>query len=312
MRAMASEPGIVCSSAGGRLGPVVLTRTSIPPSTPRASASALTTASSSVASTRTKVTEAPGTLARQVAAAASPRSGLRPKSTSRQPASANCAAASRPTPAVPPRMATPASPRGSVLIGALPFSARRASEHEGVIAVQRAVPLRAAGGAQGRQELGIDQREMRQVRRDVVLMEDRLDRAGVLTRPAGDALLGMDVEHALAGVDAVDRARGQAGAVDAVDARFGDHIGHRMNSGSRVRKSRPVTALAHRIAPCAAALVPTSVWVTGSPVKPGVADTPYSRSVSTHMYHSTTSSNCGYCVRRKAIWESISASTSSR
>jgi hypothetical protein len=60
----------------------------------------------------------------------------------------------------------------------------------------------------------------------VVLVEDRLDRADRFTRAAVDAFVGMDVEGAATFVDAVDRAFLDAGAVLEVDARQRDHIGH--------------------------------------------------------------------------------------
>jgi hypothetical protein len=59
---------------------------------------------------------------------------------------------------------------------------------------------------------------------DVVFVEDRLDRADRLAGAAVDAFVGVDVEHPLALVDAVDRAFLDAALVLDVDARFGDHI----------------------------------------------------------------------------------------
>ena len=61
----------------------------------------------------------------------------------------------------------------------------------------------------------------------VVLVEDRLDRADRLARPAVHALVRVDVEHPLALVDAVDRALVDAGTVEHVHARQGDDVGHR-------------------------------------------------------------------------------------
>src|SRR5690606_16022124 len=60
----------------------------------------------------------------------------------------------------------------------------------------------------------------------VVLVEDRLDRADRLARTAVDALVGVDVQHPLALVDAVDRTFVDAGAVLDVHTRLGDHVGH--------------------------------------------------------------------------------------
>ena len=61
----------------------------------------------------------------------------------------------------------------------------------------------------------------------VVLVEDRLDRADRLAGAAVDALVGVDVEHPLALVDAVDGALLDARLVQHVDARLGDDVGHR-------------------------------------------------------------------------------------
>src|SRR6266545_434061 len=63
--------------------------------------------------------------------------------------------------------------------------------------------------------------------RDVVLVEDRLHRADGLAGAAVHALVGVDVEHAVALVDAVDRALLDAGLVLHVDAGLGDDVGHR-------------------------------------------------------------------------------------
>src|SRR6266571_6946 len=60
----------------------------------------------------------------------------------------------------------------------------------------------------------------------VVLVEDRLHRADRLTGAAVHALIRMDVEHALALVDAVDRALLDAGLVEQVDARLRDDVCH--------------------------------------------------------------------------------------
>ena len=78
--------------------------------------------------------------------------------------------------------------------------------------------------------------------RGVVLVEDRLDRADRLAGTAVDALVGVDVEHPLALVDAVDRALVDAGPVLQVDARLGDDVGHRVPPGAareRVRADQP-------------------------------------------------------------------------
>src|SRR5262249_61888606 len=60
--------------------------------------------------------------------------------------------------------------------------------------------------------------------RHVVLVEDRLDRADRLARPAVDTLVRMDVEHPVTFVDAVDRALLDAGLVEQIDAGVGDAV----------------------------------------------------------------------------------------
>jgi hypothetical protein len=61
---------------------------------------------------------------------------------------------------------------------------------------------------------------------DVVVVEDGLDRADGLAGAAVHALVGVDVEHAVAFVDAVDRAFLDAGLVLDVDAGLADDVGH--------------------------------------------------------------------------------------
>jgi len=61
----------------------------------------------------------------------------------------------------------------------------------------------------------------------VILVVDCLDRADRLAGAAVDALVRMDIEGAVALVDAVDRALVNAGAVLHIDAGQRDHIGHR-------------------------------------------------------------------------------------
>src|SRR2546428_4053468 len=62
--------------------------------------------------------------------------------------------------------------------------------------------------------------------RRLVLGEDRLHRTHRLTRPAVDALVGMDEELRVALVNAIDGAHLHAGLVLDVDAGFSDHIRH--------------------------------------------------------------------------------------
>ena len=61
---------------------------------------------------------------------------------------------------------------------------------------------------------------------NVVLVVDRLDGADGLARTAVDTLVGLDVEHAIALVDAVDGALVDAGAIFEIDAGLGDDVCH--------------------------------------------------------------------------------------
>src|SRR5207247_10014474 len=91
---------------------------------------------------------------------------------------------------------------------------------------------RAAGRADAAhvvgEELRVDRGELLPLRGDVVLVEDRGDRAHRLAGAAVQALVGLDVEHPAALVDAVHRALVDAGAVLHVDAGFGDGVRHRI------------------------------------------------------------------------------------
>src|SRR5215211_5387181 len=84
---------------------------------------------------------------------------------------------------------------------------------------------RGAIGEPGR----VDLRVARPFGRDLVLREDRVDRALRLARPAVDALVRVDEQlsvDALLLVDAVDRTDGDTGDIQHVDARLGDDVGH--------------------------------------------------------------------------------------
>src|SRR3954453_14309426 len=100
------------------------------------------------------------------------------------------------------------------------------SGHQGVVLVD----LADLGGTTGRaeivEELDVGLVVVLPLVRGVVLVEDRLDRADRLARTAVDALVGVDVEHPGALVDAVDRALLDAGAVENIDTRLGDDVGH--------------------------------------------------------------------------------------
>src|SRR5215208_312434 len=102
---------------------------------------------------------------------------------------------------------------------------------EGDVAYQGADVGRPAGGAERLlalgEERGVGDGEVLPLGRDVVLVEDGLHRADGLAGAAVHTLLGVDVEHAVALVDAVDRAFLDAGLVLDVDAGLGDDVGHR-------------------------------------------------------------------------------------
>src|SRR3954453_1266132 len=86
----------------------------------------------------------------------------------------------------------------------------------------------AAGRAQARlvEPLGVDRLERLPLGGNLVLGEDRVDRADRLARRTIDALIGLDVEHPATLVDAVDRAFVHARTVFDVDAGFSDHERH--------------------------------------------------------------------------------------
>src|SRR5262249_34737722 len=92
------------------------------------------------------------------------------------------------------------------------------------------VDLTNLGGAAERsevlEEFVVCSRVVLPLLRDVVLVEDRLDRAHRLARAAVNALIRADVEHAVALVDAVDWALLDACLVEKIDARLGDDVCH--------------------------------------------------------------------------------------
>src|SRR5262249_50811827 len=86
----------------------------------------------------------------------------------------------------------------------------------------------------------------------IVFVGDRLDGADRLAGTAVDALVGVDVQHAVALVDAVDGALVDAGAVFQIDAGKGDDVGHspileRGSTGSGRRRRRGQRMIAARI-----------------------------------------------------------------
>src|ERR1700741_3202796 len=86
------------------------------------------------------------------------------------------------------------------------------------------------GGAAGRpdpdEEVGVGLDVRLELLGDVFREVDRVDRAGRLTGAAVHTLLGVDVEHPLPFVDAVDRTLLDARLVEQVDAGLDYHIGH--------------------------------------------------------------------------------------
>ena len=102
---------------------------------------------------------------------------------------------------------------------------------EGDVAHQGADVGRSARGAERLfalgEERGVGGGELLPLGRHVVVVEDGLHRADRLAGAAVHALVGVDVEHAVALVDAVDRAFLDAGIVLDVDAGLGDDVGHR-------------------------------------------------------------------------------------
>src|SRR6202012_5287537 len=85
---------------------------------------------------------------------------------------------------------------------------------------------RAARRAELLEEVDVDLVVVLPLLGDVVLVVDGLDRAHRLARPAVHTLVRVDVEHALALVDAVHRALFDAGPVKHIDAGQRDDVGH--------------------------------------------------------------------------------------
>ena len=82
------------------------------------------------------------------------------------------------------------------------------------------------------EELDVGLVEVFPLIRRVVLVEDRLDRAHRLTCSTVHALIGVDIEHSLALVDAVDGAFVDTRLVDHVDTGLGDDVGHDLLLGN--------------------------------------------------------------------------------
>ena len=89
---------------------------------------------------------------------------------------------------------------------------------------------RALGGTQsadpGIEELRVDGLVVAQCGWQIVVQKDGLDGTYGLTDAAVDALLGLNIEHARALVDAIDRTHRNAGAILDIDAGLGDDVRH--------------------------------------------------------------------------------------
>src|SRR5262249_31751504 len=140
----------------------------------------------------------------------------------------------RPTPAPADPMESQAARSGAPSGAPRPTSvlgrARWLSGDEGGILID----LADLGGATGRaeifEELVVGRGIVLPLLRHVVLVEDRLHRADRLAGTAVNALIGVDVEHPVALVYAVDRALLNARLVEQVDAWLGNYIGHGSSS----------------------------------------------------------------------------------
>ncbi len=84
----------------------------------------------------------------------------------------------------------------------------------------------ASGRAEIVEELDVGLVEVFPLLGGVVFVEDRLDGTDRLTCTAVDALVGVDVEHPLALVNAVDGTFVDTRLVEQVDTRLGDDVGH--------------------------------------------------------------------------------------
>src|SRR5262245_27509843 len=113
-----------------------------------------------------------------------------------------------------------------VTVRSLVVLLRRQLRDQRVVVVDLAELGRAAGRAEVVEEVDVGVVVRLPLLGRVVLVEDRLDRADWLAGTTVDALVGVDVEHPLALVDAVDRTFVDAGPVLEVDARLGDDVGH--------------------------------------------------------------------------------------
>src|SRR5581483_11818655 len=122
---------------------------------------------------------------------------------------------------------------------------RRQRGDERRVLVELADLRGTAGRAEIFEELVVRAGEVLPLLRNVVLVEDRLDRTHRLTGTTVDALIGVDVEHPVALVDAVDRTLLDARLVEQVDTRFGDDVGHGSPSFAPEAANLGLAALPH-------------------------------------------------------------------
>src|SRR4030095_5123302 len=126
-------------------------------------------------------------------------------------------------------------------------------------------------------KLGIDPGEVLLVVGDIVLREDRLHGTFGDAQRAVDALVRIDHEEVRPFAEAVDRAYVDAVGVLALDAAFGDDVGHVRDPGKRVDFSKAAPQLA--ASACTSAGVGLPYFCTRRPVRGAVrSGAPASRS----------------------------------
>src|SRR4029077_7245145 len=128
------------------------------------------------------------------------------------------------------RPAARSGPRGRREAGSRaafpPVGAGRQRRYHGVVFAGLAGLGGAARGPEVFEEVDVDLVVFLPLVRYVVFVVDRLDRADRFARAAVHALVGVDVEHALALVDAVDGAFFDARSVKHINAGLRDDVGH--------------------------------------------------------------------------------------
>ncbi|MPM27712.1 hypothetical protein SDC9_74225 [bioreactor metagenome] len=115
-----------------------------------------------------------------------------------------------------------------------------------MVLLQRAELGGAAGHPEAIEEVDVDVVVVLPLLGQVVLVEDGLDRADGLAGAAVHALLGVDVQHAVALVDAIDRTLVDAGTVLHVDTRLRNDVRHNELLYSAYPGARPVRVVLGR------------------------------------------------------------------